>query len=84
MGLKDRRPTTTEEYNNYKVHFKNWGRWGRDDQLGTLNHITPATVLYARGLIREGSTVSCANPIATKDVVSDHHRNPDQRGKSIF
>jgi len=76
MGLKDRRPTTTEEYNNYKVRFKNWGRWGRDDQLGTLNHITPATVLYARGLIREGSTVSCANPIATKDVVSDHHRNP--------
>ena len=21
--------------------LKNWGRWGKDDQIGTLNHVTP-------------------------------------------
>ena len=32
---------TVEQYNSYKERFNNWGRWGQDDQLGTLNHITP-------------------------------------------
>ena len=21
--------------------LSNWGRWGKDDQIGTLNHVTP-------------------------------------------
>ena len=21
--------------------LRNWGRWGNDDQIGTLNHVTP-------------------------------------------
>ena len=27
--------------------FSNWGRWGADDELGTLNFITPERVLAA-------------------------------------
>ena len=27
--------------------LSNWGRWGKDDQIGTLNHITPADVVAA-------------------------------------
>ena len=23
--------------------LSNWGRWGKDDQIGTLNHVTPPT-----------------------------------------
>ena len=41
MSLADRTPPTVDEYNAYKERFSNWGRWGEDDQLGTLNHITP-------------------------------------------
>ena len=26
--------------------LKNWGRWGPDDEIGTLNFITPETVSY--------------------------------------
>ena len=26
--------------------LSNWGRWGEEDQLGTLNLITPQTVSY--------------------------------------
>ena len=25
--------------------LKNWGRWGKDDQIGTLNHITPEDIV---------------------------------------
>jgi hypothetical protein len=38
----------------------NWGRWGPDDERGTLNLITPEHRVRAAGLVREGFTVSCA------------------------
>lgn len=76
MGLSDRKPTTLEEYAAYKVRFNNWGRWGDEDQLGTLNHIDQEAIKYAVGLVQEGRTVSCANALATADVVPDERRNP--------
>lgn len=36
----------------------NSGRWGADDELGTLNYITPKTRIAAARLVREGRTVS--------------------------
>jgi kynurenine formamidase len=41
----------------------NWGRWGGDDERGTLNYITPESVRSAAALIRSGRTVSMAVPI---------------------
>ncbi|GGO83672.1 cyclase family protein [Nonomuraea cavernae] len=41
----------------------NWGRWGPDDELGTVNFITPAMVTEAAGSVRDGRAVSCAIPI---------------------
>jgi kynurenine formamidase len=64
MALADRTPPTTDEFVAYKQRFSNWGRWGADDQLGTLNHITEDVRRSAGTLIREGRTISCANPIA--------------------
>ncbi len=34
--------------------LSNWGRWGADDQIGTLNHVTPADIVAAGKLIRKG------------------------------
>ena len=65
MGLKDRTPPSVEEYAGYRERFSNWRRWGDEDELGTLNHITADVRLAAAALVREGRTVSCANPIAT-------------------
>jgi len=42
--------------------FSNWGRWGRDDQRGTLNFITPERVLESCRLPRSGRVLSCALP----------------------
>jgi kynurenine formamidase len=44
---------------------KNWGRWDSDDELGTLNYITPEHVRRAAGLVRSGRSVSMAIPINT-------------------
>ena len=44
--------------------LSNWGRWGPDDERGTLNLITPAKRLQAAGMVREGLVVSCARRIA--------------------
>ena len=27
--------------------LSNWGRWGKDDQIGTLNHVTPEDITKA-------------------------------------
>ena len=37
--------------------LSNWGRWGPDDELGTLNTITPEKRRQAVGLVREGMVV---------------------------
>jgi kynurenine formamidase len=44
---------------------RNWGRWGPDDQLGTLNYLTPDRVVAAAALVRSGRHVSMAIPIST-------------------
>jgi kynurenine formamidase len=36
----------------------NWGRWGPDDEIGTLNFIGPDEVRAAAGLVRKGKTIS--------------------------
>jgi kynurenine formamidase len=41
----------------------NWGRWGPDDELGTLNHITPQDRIAASRLVKSGRTFSLAIPL---------------------
>lgn len=45
--------------------LSNWTRWGDDDRLGTLNHLTPAKRIAAAGLVREGLSVSCSWDLKT-------------------
>ena len=37
---------------------KNWGRWGPDDEIGTLNFIRPEDIVKAAQLIRRGKVFS--------------------------
>lgn len=53
--------------------LSNWGRWGKDDQLGTLNLITPACRREAAALVREGVCVSLARDLNEEKSVD----NPD-------
>lgn len=45
--------------------FRNWGRWGADDVLGTLNFIDPALRVAAAALVREGTVISLAQAFDT-------------------
>ena len=58
-------PPTEAEVLGYFETLSNWNRWGPDDELGTLNHITPDARRAAATLVREGLTVSCAWDIET-------------------
>ncbi len=42
---------------------KNWGRWGADDQAGSLNLITPERRLAALASVRHGVPISCAREL---------------------
>src|SRR3974377_1099267 len=43
--------------------LSNWGRWGKDDQIGTLNHVTPQDIVKAAGLIRTGKVFALGIPL---------------------
>jgi kynurenine formamidase len=45
---------------------KNWGRWGADDELGTLNHLSPAHTQQAVHLVQSGEVVSCSRRLSVK------------------
>jgi kynurenine formamidase len=34
--------------------LRNWGKWGPDDEIGTLNYVTPADVVQAAALVHKG------------------------------
>ena len=65
MGLAERTPPTVEEYRDYPSRFSNWGRWGDDDELGTLNHITDDTRRQSAALVTAGRAVSLSRPLDT-------------------
>lgn len=58
---------TEEEWLSYFDTLSNWGRWGEDDVLGTVNHITPPAVVTACQSVRDGRTVSCGRLIEFAD-----------------
>src|SRR6185503_4807483 len=44
----------------------NTGRWGANDELGTLNYITPARRIAAAALVKTGEVVSVARDLTTR------------------
>ena len=59
---------TRDRVEGYFKELNNWGRWGHDDQLGTVNLITPAKQEQAQRLIKKGRTVSPARDVIPRPV----------------
>jgi kynurenine formamidase len=59
----------------YFDELSNWGRWGADDRLGTLNLITSELRAQAAALVRSGETVPLSRDIDPE--------NPDQLGTGL-
>jgi kynurenine formamidase len=56
-------PTEAQVLSWYQS-LSNWGRWGPDDERGTLNLITAEKRQQAAALVREGLVISCARTIS--------------------
>jgi kynurenine formamidase len=45
------------------LSVRNWGRWGPDDEIGTLNYITPERIAAASRLVTEGKVFALGIPL---------------------
>ena len=54
---------TSDDLERMSRELRNWGRWGPEDERGALNLITDAKRADAASLVRDGVTVSCAQPL---------------------
>jgi kynurenine formamidase len=61
---------TRSDIDEMMKSLSNWGRWGKKDQLGALNLITPEKRKQAAALVKEGVTVSLAHNAVKERVDS--------------
>src|SRR5260221_3805455 len=52
-----------ETLDRWMTELSNWGRWGKDDQLGSLNLVTPEKKRAAMALAKTGTVVSLERPV---------------------
>lgn len=68
---EDANRLTKADIDRYMKELSNWGRWGKDDQLGTLNLITPEKRIAAARLVTKGITVSLSRDAETEPAVDN-------------
>src|SRR5262245_26036081 len=71
---RDRAPHNAAEFDALFQQVKNWGRWGKDDQLGSANLVTAAKRKQAVALVKDGTTVSLAHNVLTEKA--EDNSNP--------
>jgi kynurenine formamidase len=59
-GGKYPRDLTKDDVDRWMKELSNWGKWGPDDQAGTINLITPVRRKAAAALVKDGVSVSAA------------------------
>ncbi|WP_333773633.1 cyclase family protein [Streptomyces sp. IBSBF 3136] len=62
------RPTLHPAFDDIAKRVNNWGRWGADDEIGTLNLITGEVVREAAACVRSGLRVPLALPLGQDGV----------------
>jgi kynurenine formamidase len=76
-----RAPRNVVEFDELFRQVSNWGRWGKDDQLGSANLVTEARRRQAAALVKNGVSVSLAHNAITEKAVDnpspfEHTMNP--------
>jgi kynurenine formamidase len=61
-------PTNAAEFDQLFNEVKNWGRWGKDDNLGSANLVTPEKRRQAIALAKTGTSVSLAHNALTESA----------------
>jgi kynurenine formamidase len=61
-----KRKLTMADIQAAAARLRNWGRWGAEDEIGTLNFVRPEDVVAAARLVTKGKTMSLALPFDSK------------------
>ncbi len=69
---------TPEMLARWETELSNWGRWGPDDQRGTLNLITPRKSRDAAHLVRDGVTVSLGHFVSEEEALDSQTFAPTE------
>jgi kynurenine formamidase len=67
---------TKAQFDEWMAKLSNWGRWGKDDERGTLNLITDAKRKQAAAVVKTGTAVSLSRPIARGKPTSTSEPRP--------
>jgi len=84
------RPLPTEqEVRSWIRERRNWGRWGKDDQRGAMNLVTPAKRVAAARLVKNGRSISLSRPFPTEPGLNNalpaqHYMKVIPRGKGAY
>ena len=62
---------TKADIEKWMTELSNWGRWGKADQMGTVNLITAAKKKQAAALVHDGLSISLARTIETEKAVDN-------------
>jgi len=54
------RKYTRQDLRDAAEKYKNWGKWGPDDEIGTLNFTTAEDIVAAARLVKKGKVISLA------------------------
>jgi kynurenine formamidase len=66
QSTPQRQEVTRDDFEKMMKELSNWGRWGKDDQMGAVNLITPAKRKEALRLVKDGVSVSMARNAETE------------------
>ncbi|HCV27249.1 MAG TPA: cyclase [Dehalococcoidia bacterium] len=67
---------TLEALGQWETELSNWGRWGPDDQRGTLNLITREKTRQAAALVHEGETVNLQHFVTLEKTIDSQTFGP--------
>src|SRR5712671_4995863 len=73
----------TAELEQLAARVSNWGRWGADDQRGTLNLITPDVVMRGISSARRGRVFSLAIPFDRTGPQWDNVHMPERTNPEL-
>ena len=54
------RKVTRDDLRQAAEKYKNWGKWGPDDEIGTLNYTQAEDIVAAARLVKKGKVISLA------------------------
>jgi hypothetical protein len=79
-----RAPATKADAERWMTTASTWGKWGKDDQLGSLNYITNAKRQQAAALVKTGEVVSMERPIVLQERHEEIKRDGRPNGLAFY